>query len=115
MEMAGRAANGAHGDNSGKQALVALEDFEARFGPQLAAVPAKFGAEAAQAGYGGRLLREIFKTQAGKSGGVREGRGQSQEQQGNQETNPEKSSALNEIHYCTSRAPVAAVLSRFVF
>src|SRR4029077_6198972 len=39
----------------------------------------------------------------------------SQEQQGNQETNPKKSSAFNETHYCTSRAPVAAVLSRFVF
>src|SRR6266446_3966534 len=115
MEMAGRAVNGAHGDNSGKQALVALEDFEARFGPQLAAVPAKFGAEAAQAGYGGRLLREIFKAQAGKRGGVGESRGQTQEQQADQETDPEKFSALGETHYCTSKAPVAAVLSRFVF
>src|SRR5258708_2566867 len=101
MEMAGGAADGAHGDNSGKQALVTLKDFEAGFGPKLAAVPVKFGAEAAQAGYGGRLLREIFKAQAGKRGGVGEGRGQSQEQQGNQETNPEKSSAFNQIHYST--------------
>src|SRR6266446_3994130 len=115
MQVAGGAADGAHGDDSGKQAFVALEDFEAGFGPQLAAVPAKFGAEAAEAGYGGGLPRQIFEAKAGKCCGVGEGCGQTEEKQANQQTDPEESSALDEIHHCTSRAPVAAVLSRFVF
>ncbi len=113
--MAEGAADGAHGDNSGKQAFIALEDFEAGFGPQLAALPAKFGAEAAQPGDSGGLLRQILEAQARKGGGVGERRGHAQEQQASQETDPEKSSALSETHHCTSRAPVAAVLSRFVF
>src|SRR5216684_875972 len=100
MEMAGRAADGAHSDDAGKQAFVTLE---------------KFGAEAAQPGYGGGLPRQILEAQAGKRGGVGEGGGQTQEQQADQETDPEKFSALGETHYWTSRAPVAAVLSRFVF
>ncbi len=115
MEMAGGAADGAHSDDAGKQAFVTLEDFEAGFGPKLAAVPAKFGAEAAQPGYGGGLPRQILEAQAGKRGGVGEGGGQTEEQQADQETDPEKFSALGETHYCTSKAPVAAVLSRFVF
>src|SRR5882762_11610853 len=78
MEMAGGAADGAHSDDAGKQALVTLKDFEARFGPKLAAVPAKFGAEAAQAGYGGGLPRQILEAQAGKRGGVGEGGGQTE-------------------------------------
>src|SRR5260221_13609474 len=61
MQMTGDAADGAHGDESGKKAFVALENFEAGFGPKLAALPAKFGAEAAQPGYRGGLLRQMRK------------------------------------------------------
>src|ERR1700738_5722388 len=116
MQMTRDAADGAHGDEAGKKAFVALEDFKAGFGPKLAALPAKFGAEAAQPGYSGGLLRQILEAQASECGRVGESRSQAQEQQAKQETDPEKFSALGKTHFhCTSSAPVAAVLSKFVF
>src|ERR1700737_2788095 len=99
MEKAGDAPDGANGDKAGKKAFVALENLEAGFGPKLAALQAKFGTEAAQPGNSGGLLRQILETQTGESGGVGEGRSQTQEQQANQETDPEKFSALGETHF----------------
>src|SRR4029077_16848527 len=59
--------------------------------------------------------RSSKRRRAEEGGGVSEGSGQTQEQQADQETYPETFSALREAHHCTSRAPVAAALSRLVF
>jgi len=103
MQVAGNAADGADRDDAGKETFVALEDFEAGFGPELAVVPAKLGAEAAESSDGGRLLREIFKAHAGERGGIGQGGGQAEEQQAEQETDPEKFSALHEAHFIAPR------------
>src|SRR5579859_6162941 len=78
MQMAGDAADGAHGDDAGEEALVTLENLEARFGPQFAALPMIFRAQAAQASYGGGLLGQILEAQACEGGGAGEGGGQAQ-------------------------------------
>ncbi len=79
VQMTGDATDGADRDDAGEKAFVALEDFEARFGPELAAVPVRAGS-----GRPGSRTRGIFCV------------------------------ARNSFH-CTSNAPVAAVLSKFVF
>src|ERR1700730_10081161 len=99
MQMAGGAADGAYGDEAGKHAFVALKDLESSFSPKLAALPTKFGAEAAQPGYGGGLLRQVLEAQAGERGAVGECRRQRQQDQAGQQTDPEKSSPLSETHF----------------
>src|SRR5260370_38345545 len=106
MQMTGDAADGAHGDESGKQAFVALENFEAGFGPKLAAVPAEFGAEAAQPGNSGGLLGQVFETQTCEGCAAGESRGEREQDEPGQEADPEKLSAFGETHNCTSSATV---------
>src|SRR5260370_35734004 len=101
MEMAGGAADGPHSDDAGKQSLVTLEDFEARFGPKLAAVPAKFGAGAAQAGYGGGFPRQIPEGPAGQRWWCRAAGGPTPGSKAGTETDPLRYSSVDETKVCT--------------
>src|SRR5579864_7030214 len=93
------AAKGAHGDDSGQQTLVVLENFEARFRPKLAAVPVEFRAETAQASDGGGLMREILETQAREGGAIGErGGGQREQGQCDEKADPKKTPALYVTH-----------------
>src|SRR5690349_16941884 len=72
VEVTGNATYGSDRDDPGEEAFVALEDLEPGFGPEFAAVPVKFGAEAAQPRNGGGLLCQVFESQTGQRGAVGE-------------------------------------------
>src|SRR5258708_39837612 len=99
MQVTEGSADSAHGDNSGEKTLIALDDFKARFGPQLAALPVKLRAEAPQPRYRGRLLHQFLKAQPSQRSAVGEGRGQTQQHQAGQEAHPQEPSALYKTHF----------------